>query len=546
LWQGWDIDAWVTYTKESSTQVKRNDASESRLRQGLLVDPVTNQCFVPSGGCVPLNIFGENKLSAEGAEFIRFADFVNVTERTHKLASMFITGSPLDTWAGALDMAFGVEWRSDDVYFKADDALFTGDALGYNGSSPISGSDEVFEVYAEAVAPLATDLAWADYLGIEAGARYSEYKNAGGMWTYKAGGEWQPLEGLRLRAMYQRSARAPNSHELFEEQRTAIVFLLVDSSDDPCSASADPVGNGNVEKCTLQGLPTDQIGIFEATRAYPVDSISGGNPNLQPEVGETWTLGAVISPEWMSGWTLTIDYYALEVTDTIGPIDAIDICFDPINVGNVFCENIRRDASGNIAELTELTSNRGLLETTGIDTQIQYATDLPDFLSFGDQFANISVNVYWTHMLTNEVQENPATAILDCAGYFGEPCDNDLRAATFSKNRFTGNVHYASGPLGLHLTWRWIEGTDNAAPLSTAILGLRDSGLAIPSIGDEHYLDLGLGYSFSDDFSARLGVTNLLDNDPPMMADAVFDNNTDAGLFDIFGRSYYLTLSAHF
>jgi outer membrane receptor protein involved in Fe transport len=127
-------------------------------------------------------------------------------------------------------------------------------------------------------------------------------------------------------------------------------------------------------------------------------------------------------------------------------------------------------------------------------------------------------------MLTNEVQENPATAILDCAGYFGEPCDNDLRAATFSKNRFTGNVHYASGPLGLHLTWRWIEGTDNAAPLSTA----------------------GLGYSFSDDFSARLGVTNLLDNDPPMMADAVFDNNTDAGLFDIFGRSYYLTLSAHF
>jgi outer membrane receptor protein involved in Fe transport len=547
LWQGWEVDGWVTYTTESSRKYFQNGASESRFQQGMLVDPLSNECYDPSGGCVPLNIFGANKLSPEGAEFIRFAEFANVTERTHKLASVFVTGTPFDTWAGPLDTAVGVEWRSDDVYFKADDAFFTGDFLGGSGQSPISGIDEVFEVYAEAVAPLATNQAWADYLGIEVGARYSEYKNAGGMWTYKAGAEWQPVEGLRLRAMHQRSARAPNSGELFEEQRTNIGrFVPPDSSVDPCSASADPAGNGNVEKCTLQGLPANQIGIFEATPAYPVTYISGGNPNLKPEVGETWTVGAVISPEWMSGWTLTVDYYALEVTDTIGPIDAIDICFDPINVGNVFCENTRRDVSGNIAEITELTSNRGLLETTGIDTQIQYATDLPDFLSLGDQFANISVNVYWTHMLTNEVQENPATAILDCAGYFGEPCDTDLRAATFSKNRVTSNVHYASGPLGLHLTWRWIEGTYNAAPLGTANLGLPDRDLAIPSIGDEHYLNLGLGYSFSDDFSARLGVTNLLDNDPPMMADAVFGNNTDTGLFDIFGRSYYLTLAAHF
>jgi outer membrane receptor protein involved in Fe transport len=547
LWQDWDIDGWVTYTTESSIETLRNDASESRTLQGLLVDPVTNQCFDPTGGCVPLNVFGEGNLSAEGVEFIRFADFANLTERTHKLASVFVTGSPIDTWAGPLDLAVGAEWRSDETYFKADDALFTGDALGFHGSSPIEGTEEVFEIYTEAVVPLASDRAWAEYVGLEVGARYSEYKHAGSMWTYKAGGEWQPFEGLRLRAMHQRSARAPNSGELFEEQRTGRTwFVFGQPSTDPCSASADPVGNGIVEKCLMQGLPAEQVGVFEATLRYPVDEISGGNPNLIPEVGETWTVGAVISPEFLSNWTFTIDYFALEVTDTIGSIDAWLICFDPVNTGNLFCENLSRDTSGNVAEITQLTSNRGLLETTGIDTQIQYGADLPQFFAFGDHFATINVNLYWTHMLTNKEQENPVTEILDCAGYYGWPCWSNDWGSAFPKNRVTSNIHYASGPLGLHLTWRWIEGTDNGAPLRSYIWGIPEPNLAIPEVGDEHYLDLGLAYEFGDNFTARLGVNNLLDNDPPQMADAVYSNNTDTGLYDVFGRSYYLTLLAHF
>jgi hypothetical protein len=155
----------------------RNDASESRLLQGLLVDPVSNQCFDPTGGCVPLNLFGEGNLSAEGVEFIRYADFTNLTERTHKLASVFVTGSPIDTWAGPLDLAVGAEWRSDDTYFKADDALFTGDALGWGGKSTISGTEEVFEIYTEAVIPLLSDRAWADYVGLEVGGRIKPVEN---------------------------------------------------------------------------------------------------------------------------------------------------------------------------------------------------------------------------------------------------------------------------------------------------------------------------------------------------------------------------------
>jgi outer membrane receptor protein involved in Fe transport len=548
LWQDWDIDGWVTYTTADLTEKQQNDASRSRLLQGLLVDPATNGCIDPSGGCAPLNVFGEGNLSAEGVEFIRYADFVNITERTQKLASVFVTGSPVDTWAGALDMAVGLEWRSDDTYFKSDDALVAGDALGYNSQSSVNGVEEVFEIYTEAVVPLASDLAWAQYLGLEVGVRYSDYKNAGPMWTYKAGGEWQPIESLRLRAMHQRSARAPNSLELFEEQFTQIGTMVgSNSSQDPCSASADPVGNGNAEKCILTGLPADQLGTFEAIPRYPVEYLLGGNPNLVPEEGETWTVGAVISPEALPNWTFTIDYFALEVTDTIGGINSFSICFDPLNTDNLFCEDLSRDASGNVSRIADLTGNRGLLETNGIDTQVQYATDLPPSLGLGDRGADLSLNIYWTHMLTNNEQENPVTQIIECAGYFGWPCDNDARAAVYPENRVTTNVHYASGPLGLHLTWRWIDGTENRTPLGAEIyFNFSDLEPAIPSVDDKHYLDLGFAYDFSDWLTARFGVNNLLDNDPPMMADAVWDNNTDAGLFDVFGRSYYLTLSAQF
>ena len=208
----------------------------------------------------------------------------------------------------------------------------------------------------------------------------------------------------------------------------------------------------------------------------------------------------------------------------------------------MFCENIARDATGNITEINQLNSNRGVMETTGIDTQIQYTADLPEFLALREHAADISINVYWTHMLTNKEQENPVTEVIDCAGYFGWPCGG----SALSKNRVTSNLHYVSGPLGLHLTWRWIDGTDNAAPLRSYIFGDPDPDLAVPTVSDKHYLDLGTAYSFNDHFTARFGISNLLDTKPPQMADAVWSNNTSTGLYDVFGRSYYLTLSAEY
>jgi hypothetical protein len=200
---GWEIDGWLSYTTSDEVELQRNDGSLSRLRQGLLVDSKTGQCFDPSAGCVPVDIFGAGRLSAEAVEYLRYPALRNSTTRTQKLASVFVTGTPTDTWAGPVDTAMGLEWRSDTVDFRADDVLFTDDTLGYRGDSPISGTESVTEIYAEALVPLLEAVPAVESLSLELGARYSHYDNAGGVWTSKLGGNWQINEAFRFRSMWQ-------------------------------------------------------------------------------------------------------------------------------------------------------------------------------------------------------------------------------------------------------------------------------------------------------------------------------------------------------
>lgn len=544
----WDFDVWFTYTDGDEEELLLNDVSFSRIQQGLLVDPVTGQCTDTSNGCVPVNVFGEDNLSPEAVQFISLAPLANSTSRVQKLFSAFVTGSPFDSWAGPVDTAIGVEWRNDDGNFAADDALFTGDGLGYRGASGIDGTEEVIEIYGEAIVPLARDARFAQYLGLELGARYSDYDNAGSVDSYKIGGEWQVVDNVRLRTMFQRSVRAPNLQEAFEELFIETgSFANTFSSSDPCSASNDPAAGGIAEKCIIQGLPADQVGIFEATPGFPTSFVVGGNPELIPEEAETFTAGVVFSFEAAPNWQFAVDYWDFEVTDTIGEIDAAAICFDPANTANLFCDNIRRDPLAyNVIEVFEPTSNRGKSKASGVDTQITYQADLPEWMAIGDNYSDLSVNLIWTYLRDKSVQENPVATPLDCRGKFGWPCNQDVSGETFPNNRVTTNASYNSGDLNIHLTWRWIDGTDNPARQQSALFGFPDPILQIPSIGSKNYFDLGFGYTFTDNISARLNIANLFDTDPPLMADATNGPNTDTTMYDIFGRSYFLSLALRY
>lgn len=547
LGRGWIIDGSLSYTTADAVELQRNDGSRARLLQGLLVDPQTGQCFDPSGGCVPVDIFGAGRLSAEAVDFINYQPLRNTTTRTQKLASVFVSGSPTDTWAGPLDVAAGLEWRSDDVEFRADDVLFTGDTLGYRGDSPISGTESVAEIYAEAIVPLLEGMPAAELLTLELGARYSSYDNAGGAWTYKLGGNWRLNQSLRFRSMWQQSVRAPNNQELFQQQFVETSNFVGNFVEiDNCSASQDPVTNGYTDACTIQGLDPAQLGIFEAIPFYPVDFTRGGNAQLQPEEAETLTVGFVYTPETASDWSLAVDYYDIEITRSIGEIFAKDICFDPTNTTNVFCDKIRRitdpgdPAVGNVFEVDELFNNRGMISTRGIDLQLGFGKELPKRLAIFDGGATLSGNVFWTHVLEQRFQGNPVSTVESCIGYFGSPCTGDNSSSTGAEDRLSGNFQYRSDPLSVSLFAQWISGTRSYFFAEAIQDGMPEPVLAVPSIGSKFYVDMNVAYRFTDHVSARFGISNLLDNDAPLMPNQNY--NTDAQLFDVFGRSYSLSL----
>ena len=541
----WSVDAWLTYTRTNESENNLNDASRSRLLQGLLVDPTTGQCFDPSGGCVPVDVFGPGRISAEGAAFLRLTDIRNSTEREQKLASIVFAGAAFDTWAGPVDVAAGAEWRSDSVSFEADEVLFTGDTLGFRGSAPVEGTERLFEVFGEAVVPLAEDQMWARSFALDVGARYSDYELAGGVWTYKFGVNWQITSGLMLRGMRQHSVRAPNNAELFTEQFLERGSFVTNNTPDPCSASNDPVTRGFTEKCVIQGLPADQVGVFEAA-SVPADFYFGGNPALNPESADTLTLGVVIEPEALERWQFSIDYFDVELKDSIGDIDVRTICFDPMNTGNLFCDNMVRDAQSgfNVVEVFQPESNRGRITTQGIDAQVQYGTDLPDTLSFFGSPADLAISLHWTHTLENSRQISPVSNVIDCLGIFGDfcPIDRSGIGGTVPENRALGSIRYLAGDIDVSLSANWIDGTDNSELRAAVYFGEQIPLLAVPSIGARTYFDLGVGYRINDQVQLRAGVRNLTDEDPPLMPGVA--NNTDTVFYDVYGRSYFVSLSA--
>jgi len=272
---------------------------------------------------------------------------------------------------------------------------------------------------------------------------------------------------------------------------------------------------------------------------------SSMDPNLEPESSDTFTIGFVYNPISIPTLTIAVDYYDLEVTDTIGFVDPGIVCLDPLNTAGLFCDKIKRDGTGNVSRIESNIQNRGVLATDGIDVQLRYQLDLPPSLSLFEDYARLSINTALTHVLSLKSQENIVTQVNECSGTFGWPCDEIFGGGSHPDNRMTTNVNYASGPFNAHLTWRWIDGMDTASGLGLPIFYGQGfvSSQSITEIPSWNYFDLGLSYQWGESTRVRFGINNVFDKESPFMADWVFTPNTDTLMYDVFGRTYYLNLS---
>ena len=571
------LDVSGAYGESDLVQIQSGYVLRSRVQQALNATSTT-ACNVTTGGCVPLNLFGPaGSISPAQAAFLNGSSTITIKNKLSQaravLSGDFGTSSP---WASeAIGFALGAEHRQYEYQRLPDNFAAVPGELGGAGGAvlPFSGGYEVQEVYGELIAPIAADQPFFRSLTLEAGVRHSWYSVAAAnnpkfdATTYKVGGTWEPVQGLKIRGDYQRAVRAPNVDELFRPVATQLTNLAVD----PCQGTR-PVGNANLTAvCLAQGAPA--VGAIPQPTSGQINFTGGGNPQIRPEKADTFTVGAILEPRgFIPGLTVSVDYYNIKITDAITrqtPDDALSACFgtNPATVGagaatSTACTIIRRNpATGSLSGSPATTfglalplTNLGRLETDGIDLTANYRRD------FGAVGLNLNFVGNWTNNL--KFRASPTALNRQCVGYFSVNCSpsNGQILPEFS---FQQRTTLSFGPADVSLLWRYIHPVDYEPGLTPIFSGtITGVGPAATSplvgrvenfnhINAYHYFDLATRFAVTDNFEFVVTAQNLFDKEPPVTGSSVGatganSGNTFPATYDVLGRRYSISARVRF
>ncbi|MBV9044314.1 MAG: TonB-dependent receptor [Alphaproteobacteria bacterium] len=576
----WHYDVYTSYGRYVGNTLFNGYVSTSRVRFAASGCP-TGAAAGPSGAlqgppgvpCTALNIFGAGSISQANANYIN-EPYYDVATNLLADTQAVVSGDAFNLWAGPVGFAVGTEYR--DVFYQdfPDIALQVNDITGANASAVTRGGYNVLEGFAETKIPLLADMWGINYAGVEAGIRYSHYSTGRNVTTLKAGGEIDPWEWLKIRAMYQHAIRAANVSELFANAQGG--FPAFQNTTDPCNpvspertgvalnaAAKRPNGSGGTANaaavaalCAAQapGIVYGNTSLFSYGANGQIFSISGGNPNLAPETENNYTLGIVLRPgehlgSFLSHFTATVDYYNLVlkgVISTVSPVTALTRCYDPgynptYSITNNYCQAIHRDpASGSVSQLTNpngfvsaQNQNLSSWKISGVDTEIVFNTDLSEF-GFDESWGSLMVADSLGFLDRFKIQQLPGEAYTNIAGTIGDGTPNrDLArhpALPNWKNTFRVNWNVGDFSLG----WRMytIGATDNFHPAPD----LPNSAITHVPLTTYHYLNAR--WNFDDNWSMFGGVDNVADQQPPRYT-AAFQYTVDPSTYDVVGRFFY-------
>jgi iron complex outermembrane recepter protein len=529
-------DVYYTYARTEETDHEDGNVSRSRFQAGLL----------SAGGAAPvLDIFGQN-ISQTGVDAIAIGA-TNITRAEQQVAAGNLSGEAFDLPAGAVDFSTGVEWRHSAAKFIPDEFLSSGDVVGFNPGLPTGGSVAVREVYGEIGIPLLADLPFIKKLTTNAAFRHSKYdlKGVGGVNTYSFGAGWQVNSQINFRGQFQHSVRAPNVGELFGGLSQSF-----DAAVDPCSDRQPAALRTAAVRaaCIATGVPAAQVFTAGVQSNNIIGNLLGGNPNVGVEKSDTRTFGMVLSPAFLSGLDLSIDYFNIKLNGAIaalggGIANTLNLCYNVIQDANSpYCQAIRRNpVTGEIAPpyyITITNANTGGLQTSGVDLDGRYHFNL------GAQAFDITSDWTWTHDFTSTPVQALPNVKNYCAGAFGPTCGQPIP-------QFKGATRatWHTGPLSVSLRHRFI----NTVTVDSYLLPKR-AGKAYPSLStlvnpvipSQSYLDLSFAWDVLQNVQLYGGLQNIFDKDPPIVGSSSPSANTFAATYDVLGRQFFFGVTAKF
>ncbi|MBI1685170.1 TonB-dependent receptor domain-containing protein [Caulobacter hibisci] len=245
-----------------------------------------------------------------GANNRTVLDFINSGYQHHSRRNRVTSGGlQLDGTlarlpAGDVKLAFGAQGRHED--FIVWNTNLT------SAATPTTTDGKLFErdvasAYAELRVPLVSpDMAVPAVrrLELSLAGRVERYSDFGSTENPKIGAIWEPAAGLKVRASYGTSFRAPTLADIHEKYAVGATFLTNSKG--------------------------QQVLILMKT---------GGNEDLGPETAKTWTVGADFTPSFAPrGARLSVTYFDTRFSNQVGhPVydDIVNALTNPIYAGFV-------------------------------------------------------------------------------------------------------------------------------------------------------------------------------------------------------------------
>jgi outer membrane receptor protein involved in Fe transport len=522
----WMWDASYLFGQTEGVQFNSNSRLESRWTQAIDavfapsgvagIAPGTIICRStitdPTNGCVPANIMGSGNVSDEAVAWINSIAWSTRRYTDHNFAAN-VRGTLFEGWAGPISVATGLEYRTNASEGNNDPNSQLGLFSQLAWTALPEMTQKVSEGYGEINVPLLRDSGFGRSLELNAAVRQTHYSISGDATTWKVGAVYELTEDYMFRVTRSRDIRAPSPDELNPNRTTAL------------AQRTDP-----------------KLGI-----RYFIPALNGGNPDLELETADTFTLGGVFQPDWFPNFRLSLDYYNIEVEDAIdiaSPDLAISVCRAGTNPA--ICD-IGTDETGNpdrILALYATFQNISQLHAEGYEMVANYNMDLAEVASFLSGDLNFTVNGSYFDTVSTTFPNGSVNELTNWTGATGlSTTVNGLpryrvdALVTYAQPSYSFTAHMSYIPEGI-LNRNWIgPEQDGYSPYLSNSVNNND-------VASRFYLDLSARADVisGDNFGLELfgGINNALDADPPHQ----LRMNGNPLYFDPIGRAFTIGLRA--
>jgi iron complex outermembrane receptor protein len=546
LLEGWTWDLSFQYSKSDGEYVNDQvlaDALEGQyFRTGSCVGQTTP---ISNRPCVDIQWLDPNFLAGDIPQDVKnylFDVETGNTEYTQWSMEGFITGDMFEVPAGSVAGAIGVHYREDELLDTPGPITLASNAWQADAAGITAGDDSTYAVFGEIDIPLVADKPLIKFLDFNASARFTDVDSYGSDTTYKVGMNWALTDSFRARSTFGTSFRAPALYELYLANQTSSISAR---SADPCIAWAENLAIGNIsqrtaDNCAADGIPPDHI-----ATVGPTILTGGGAGVLTAETSEAFTFGLVWQPAFAE-LNVSVDYFDILVEDEVDKIGGQEIvagCYaSPFFPNEPLCDQFDRSAAdaplpNAILTIRDSFINVAKQQIRGMDVAALWSQEMPG------AWGTLSIDTKWTFNFE------------DTSALFDE-----------TEEELSGEAGHPESVGNLYLTlevndWSFFYGlnyigeTDNFASFGrTTVTNAEGEQVNIDLVAEATtYHSLSAAYNFESGLVARVGVANLLNEEPPRMTSLGTANEVDVlgevafySQYDWLGRRFFVNLTMGF